>query len=270
MTLQTDAMMPTDKDDFLLLIVEDDPDVREYVGEVLSEYYQVTYAVDGIEALAFLAHHPVDLIVSDIGMPNMDGLELLRLLRHERGELIPVLFLTAHKEKTEVIQALLLGVDAYVTKPFESDELLARVYGLLMNNRRRKTAYAGYSSYDDGDTGTAPEDSASSDLSFRMRWLKELEALVEKEISNPDVKVPDLAYKMAVSERTFRSRIRIYTGLSPSEFLMEARLNKALYLLENQIYPTVAEVVYAVGLSHSGHFSKLFRERFGKSPSEYL
>jgi len=254
-----------------LLIVEDDPDVGSYIGEVLSDDYQVAYAANGAEALIFLENHPVDLIISDIGMPHIDGLELLRRIREERQELVPVLFLTAHKEQTEVIQALLLGVDAYVTKPFESDELRARVHGLLMNDRLRKAAYAVYSTGDNDALAAAePEDLDLSDVSFRVRWLKELEAVVEKEIGNPGIKVPDLAYKMALCERTFRKRIRLFTGFSPIEYLMEARMIKALRLLENKVYATVAEVVYAVGLNHAGYFSIQFRKRFGKYPSEYM
>ncbi|HAD13291.1 MAG TPA: hypothetical protein DCF33_12740, partial [Saprospirales bacterium] len=174
----------------------------------------------------------IDLVISDIGMPVMDGFELLRRVRQDRQNLIPFLFLTAHTDKHEVVQALLLGVDAYVTKPFESDEFEARVQGLLANNARRRVAYAQMIR----ETGVVDgEDQeqvlAERDSSFRSRWLKELQLIVNQELVNPHIRVPDLAFLMAVSERTFRKRIREYTGFSPHEYMMEVFMNRALQLL---------------------------------------
>ncbi len=244
--------------------------MRDYLGELLSEQYQVAFASNGRQALHLLETKETDLIVSDIGMPEMDGFEFLRQLREDRQQFIPVLFLTGHTDKSEVIQALLSGVDAYVTKPFESDELIARVKGLLDNDRRRKTAYAGRPGKDEEGMLSHPAEAENKEVSYRVRWLKELEGVVHSEIGNSYIKIPDLAYKMAVSERTLRNRIKNYTGLSPNEYLMEARMNQALYLLENKVYATVSEVAYAVGIDHISYFTKQFKERFSKTPSQYL
>jgi DNA-binding response OmpR family regulator len=250
-----------------ILVVEDDVDIREYLGSLLEETHQVLYASNGREALSVLNQHEVDLIISDISMPIMDGFELLRSLRNEQQNFTPILFLTAHAEKTAVMQALLLGVDGYITKPFESDELMARVNGLLINNRRRKQAYIqGGSSSMESEQAQEEDENAS----FQSRWLKELEEIVQKEIGNANIRVPDLAYKMAVSERTFRNRIKQYTGFSPNEYMMEARMAKALQVLERGTYLTVAEVAHAVGLEYSSYFTKTFKERYGKAPSDYL
>jgi DNA-binding response OmpR family regulator len=248
-------------------VVGDDEDMREYLGSFLEELYQVFYASNGQEALSVLEQHSVDLIVSDIGMPIMDGFALLRCLRVERENFSPFLFLTAHIEKAEVMQALLLGVDAYITKPFESDELLARINGLLINNRRRKEAYL-------QTAQTHPESNqdplVEGNASYRSKWLKELEGIANEEIGNPNIRIPDLAFKMAVSERTFRNRIKEYSGFSPHEYMMEVRMTKALHLLAKGTYLTVAEVANAVGLEYSSYFTKNFKERYGKAPSEYL
>jgi DNA-binding response OmpR family regulator len=252
-----------------ILLVEDYAEMLEYLGDILSEDYRVSSASNGMEALEILEHTSFDLIISDISMPEMDGFELLRCVRQDRQLYIPFLFLTARTEKSEVMQALLLGVDAYITKPFESDELLARVKGLLLNNRKRKELYAQM----DGTpvpTQPAPKPEENASMSFRIRWLQELEQLVKRELANSRIKVPDLAYQMAASERTFRTRIKEYTGLTPNEYIMEARMNKALSLLENRVYLTVSEVAHAVGLEHSSYFAKQFKERFGKTPSEFL
>ncbi|MDO8365688.1 MAG: response regulator [Saprospiraceae bacterium] len=250
-----------------ILVVEDDVDIREYLGSLLEETHHVLYASNGREALSVLYQHEVDLIISDIGMPILDGFELLQSLRSEKQNFTPILFLTAHAEKASVMQALLLGVDGYITKPFESDELMARVNGLLNNNRRRKEAYAQAVS-----SGREPEQAQEEveNASFQSRWLKELEEIVQKEIGNANIRVPELAHKMAASERTFRNRIKQYTGFSPNEYMMEARMAKALQLLERGTYLTVTEVAHAVGLEYSSYFTKTFKERFGKAPSDYL
>ncbi len=255
-----------------ILVVEDYEDMSNYLGLILSEAsYQVAYAQNGKEALELMDKAVFDLIISDVGMPEMDGYELLRAVREEKQLYIPFLFLTAHQSKPEILKALLLGVDAYVTKPFDSEELLARVRGLLFNNQRRKVFYAQNKQENaaniTAETYTGPLEMSNS---FRSRWLKELETILEKEISNSSIKIPELAFKMAVSERTFRNRIKEYTGLTPNEYIMDARMNRALYLLENQVYLTVAEVAYAVGIDHSSYFTRQFKERFGTNPSRYL
>lgn len=254
-----------------ILVVEDDEDIQEYLSSLLDGRHTILHAGNGEEALQVIDREEIDLVISDIGMPVMDGFELLRRVRQDRQNLIPFLFLTAHTDKHEVVQALLLGVDAYVTKPFESDELEARVQGLLANNARRKAAYAqmvqesGVEEVEDQEQVLA-----ESDSSYRSRWLKELQLIVNQELVNPHIRVPDLAFLMAVSERTFRKRIREYTGFSPHEYMMEVRMNRALQLLEGRVYLTVSEVAHAVGLEYSSYFTKQFKERFGKAPSEYL
>lgn len=251
-----------------ILVVEDDEDVQAYIHSLLKGAFKVSLASNGREALERLKSEPFDLIISDIGMPEMDGFALLRTLRNEWHDVIPFLFLTAHTEKAEVVEALMLGVDAYLTKPFDSDTLLARVRNLLANNHMRKQAYANPDA--DEEIAEPNSDSQTTLPSFRQLWLKELEHTVKAEIHNPDIKIPDLALKLAISERTLRTRIKQYTGLSPQQYLMEARLDKALQLLENQVYLTVAEVAYAVGLGSGSYFAKLFKERYGKAPSAYL
>lgn len=251
-----------------LLVVDDDEDMQAYIGSFLGSTYHILNASNGQEALSMLHCHSIDLVISDISMPIMDGFELLRRLRQEQNNLTPFLFLTAHSEKNGVMQALLLGVDAYVTKPFESDELMARVMSLLINNQRRKEAYAAAVSKS-GDPSEVNLD-LEEHASFRSKWLKELEEILHQEIGNFNIRIPDLAYKMAVSERTFRNRIKLFTGLSPHEYVMGVRMAKALQLLERGSYLTVAEVAHAVGMETTSYFTKNFKERFGKAPSEYL
>lgn len=250
-----------------ILIVEDDEDILEYLDQLLADRYKTFNASNGQEAIELLEKEHIDLVISDINMPVMDGYEFLHKVRYEHQNLVPFLFLTALSKKHELIQALLLGVDAYVTKPFESDELTLRVQTLLSNNFRRKNIYAQSTHQDECAETAKPE---RKDQSYRTRWLKNLEAIVNHELSNSNVRIPDLAFQLAISERTFRNRIREYTGLSPNEYMMEARMNKALQLLEDRVYLTVSEVAHAVGLEYSSYFTRHFKERFGKSPSDYV
>jgi YesN/AraC family two-component response regulator len=249
--------------DFTILIVEDDVEMQDYLASLLEVEYCLHFASNGKDAIQLLTKYPIDLVISDVSMPIMNGFELLKTLRQETGNFIPFLFLSALAEKSEVRKALVLGVDGYITKPFETEELTIRVSNLLTNTRKRIEAAI-------AATNSSPTAEEEILVSYKAKWLKELETLVQTDISNSNIKVPDLAFKMSLSERTFRNRIKKYTGFSPNEYMMEARMNKALQLLENGTFLTVAEVAYAVGLEYSSYFTRNFRERFGKSPSEYL
>ena len=253
---------------FQVLLVEDDEELLEYLGLRLREDYTVYSASNGFQALEIFAKHSIDLIVSDVNMPVMDGFNLLREVRLQDKNLTPFLFLTVNSNKEELLKGLLMGVDAYLTKPFEVDELLIRINSILINNSTRKNIYLKNSLSDISEPkiGILKEEETAS---FKVRWLKKLEDVVASELSNANLKIPDIAYELAVCERTFRKRIKAYTGLSPHEYLMNARLAKALYLLENKIFLNIGEVATAVGLNNSGYFSKAFKERYGKLPSEF-
>lgn len=249
-----------------VLIVEDDKDVLNFISSLLEEKYEVCHASNGFEALPMFDQKEFDLVVSDILMPIMNGFELLQKLRITKQIWTPFLFLTGLSEKPALIQGLMLGVDSYLTKPFDSDELIARVQNLLSNNYQRKLAF----SQQIKESTEHKEEMNTTLPSFKAVWMKELEAIVDKEMANSNFRVPDLAYHMSVSERTFRKRIKEFTGLPPQEYIMEMRMNKALQLLKSKVYPTVAEVAHAVGVEYSSYFSKIFKERFDQAPSEFL
>jgi len=253
---------------FQVLLAEDDEELLEYLGLRLRKDYTVYSASNGIQALEIFAMHSIDLIVSDVNMPVLNGFDLLQEVRLQDKDLTPFLFLTVNSKKEELLKGLLMGVDAYVTKPFDVDELLIRIHSILINNSTRKEIYSknNQAAISQPKIGILKEVETAS---FKIRWLKQLEEVVTLELSNKNIKIPDIAYKLAISERTFRKRVNEYTGLSPHEYIMRARLAKALYLLENKIYLNVGEVATAVGLDNSGYFSKAFKERYGKLPSEF-
>ena len=142
------------------------------------------------------------------------------------------------------------------------------ISSILINNSIRKEIYYKNNqlAISQPQIKTLKEEETSS---FKVRWLRQLEEVLTSELSNKNIKIPDIAFRLAISERTFRKRVKEYTGLSPHEYIMTARLAKALHLLENKIYMSIGEVATAVGLDNSGYFSKAFKERYGKLPSEF-
>lgn len=244
-----------------ILLVEDNQEMRDHIQSFLNPLYPITIAANGAEALETLEqNHNFNLIISDIMMPQMNGFDLLKRVRSDdQFKMIPFLILSARTDVKDQMNALRLGVDGYLTKPFEKEELLARVENLLQNQLKRKT--------------TAPSSHSFTNISpnsYVNKWLQELERVVKEHLHQNDLKVHQLATQLAVSERTLRDRIKEYTGLSPQQYILEARLLKAQELLENQVFQSVAEVSYNIGIKTPAYFTKVYKERFGKAPSDYL
>jgi DNA-binding response OmpR family regulator len=258
--------------------VEDNAQIMSFLVEILGDDYQISTAVNGEEALAILEREPgIDLIVSDVMMPVMDGFTLLQKTRsHPVWGFTPFLMITALSAEEGKIQALRLGVDAFVTKPFEVLELKTQIRNLLRNQELRKT-YLNQNSGQEkalslSEAEQTPDsgDEAHPEESYNEQWMSELQATVLEGMARFDFKVTDLAFQMHISERTLRNYLKAYTGLVPSEFLQKARLDRAYQLAKDKKYRTVAELAYAVGFKDAKHFSKLFSKEFGKSPTAYL
>jgi signal transduction histidine kinase/DNA-binding response OmpR family regulator/ligand-binding sensor domain-containing protein len=282
-----------------ILLVEDNPDLQEYISFLLSPYYQVLTAENGKVALELLKSLPSlkrklpgekpatrspSLIISDIMMPIMDGYEFLEKLKNQdRFRHIPVIMLTARAELKDRLKALQIGVDDYLLKPFEEEELLTRIENLLQNYQERLDQRA--------DTSKESAPSNSSDISNKKEadeaesqqvsatltvtkedqdWLQNLEAFLSQNLSNHQYSVPQLAFDMTISERQLRRRIKQLTGLSSLHYIKEIRLQKARQLLEEKTYKTLTQTATATGFPNSKTFSRNFFQRFGKTPSDYL
>lgn len=244
-----------------LLLAEDNPDMQRFLQRVLGEEYRLISAYDGAEALRVLqASDEVDLLISDMMMPEMDGLQLLKKLKSQEKWLgLPIIMLTARTDEQERLQALSVGVDDYLTKPFHTKELRARVANLLRFQKLRQT------------NKTVPGTAAPSDISASdWAWLKATEQKMLAEIQNPHFSINRLAQDQNLSERQFYRRIKSITGLTPNRYFRELRLHRAKQLLETGACQTVAEVSYAIGIETPEYFSKKYRERFGKRPIEYF
>lgn len=246
-----------------ILLVEDNYFLREYLQSIFSPQYNVVIAENGQMALDYLLEMDhCQLIISDIMMPVMDGFQLLEKLKNDdRWRPIPVIMLTARADIQDKLKALRIGVDDYILKPFEEDELMIRVENLLNNYRERREAL-------ESDGIIAPP---KADFSLEdKQWLENIEQLIHQQIDNNQYTITQLAHEIAISERQLRRRLKQLTGLSPSQYLKETRLQYGRRLLEQYRYKTVAQTAAAVGFSDTRAFSRNFLQRFGKKPSNYL
>ncbi|MCA0236408.1 MAG: response regulator [Bacteroidetes bacterium] len=246
-----------------ILVVEDHESLRDYIRLILSAHYEVVTAENGLAALALLENNAIqpDLIVSDVMMPKMDGFQLLeRLKGDDRWRSIPVVMLTARADLHDKLRALRIGVDDYLLKPFEEEELLARVSNLLQNAGRRSVPKENHSAEKDNE----PMAFSADDLA----WLEQFEQTVERRIPYHDLTADLLADDMAMSRSTLFRQLKRLTGLTPTEYVDEARFQKARLLLETRAVSSVKAAAYSVGLKQVKHFSLNYKKRFGKSPSE--
>jgi signal transduction histidine kinase/DNA-binding response OmpR family regulator len=235
-----------------LLLVEDDKDMSDYIQSILSSEYNLLVADNGKKALHILEKNPVDMVLSDVMMPEMDGFQLLKSVR-DRFLDLPFIMLTARVDTPDRLAALTMGVDDYLTKPFLEEELTTRLKNLIGRYDTRKIVQA-------------QTDIADIDSNFDPTWLKHLEMIVLENISNPDFSLDNLAENLKISRRSLYNKTVAHTGMRPNQYLTEVRLNEARRLLESKGFKTISEVCYAVGMKTPDYFSKLMKDRFGKMP----
>jgi len=258
-----------DNDRHTLLLVEDDVDMMDYLYSILQNDYHVLAAANGQIALQLLNTHEIDLVLSDVMMPQIDGFQLLKKSK-EINISLPFILLTARMATDDRLQALQLGVDDYLTKPFVEEELQARLRNLLARHDARKKLHASRFLQDIASQQHTPAAALEVSPSFDQQWLSALDLIILENIGHSNFNIANLADKMNTSERNIYYKVRSFTGLTPNQYITEARLVRARQLLESKTFPTVAEVCFAVGLTSPQHFSRIFKNRFGKLPSDLL
>ena len=242
-----------------VLVVEDNPGLQDYIRLVLQDQYHIVTADNGQVALDIMRGASPDLILSDLMMPVMDGYQLLDHLKTGQATRhIPVIMLTARAEQPDRLRALRIGVDDYLTKPFDEEELKVRIENLLTNYALRKEAAA----------EIEPEAPNPTFSDADREWLEAFEAFVQKNLSSDILSVTMLAHEFAMSESTLLRQLKRLTGLTPKKYLIEMRLDKARHLLEEGPYASVDRVAREVGYYDVRNFSKSFAKRYGKTPSE--
>jgi len=252
-----------------ILLVEDNSDLRDYIKILLPEYNVLT-AENGKVALELLNSQPAtrnpQLIVSDLMMPVMDGFQFLEKVKSDdRWRHIPVIMLTAKVNVKARLKALRIGVDDYLIKPFEEEELKARIENLLKNYRERMSLFAANEKIEDETEISEKPVIAQVDA----EWLEEIESIFSKNLSDSKLKMDLVAFKLHLSQRQVSRRLKRLTGLSPNLYLREMRLQQAREYLLHGKYTTVKETSYAVGFRSTKYFSLQFHERFGRTPSDY-
>ncbi len=243
-----------------ILIVEDNTEMQNYIQQILSDEFELLKANNGKEALEAMEDFAPDLIISDIMMPVMDGMELLQHLKEdERLRFKSVIMLTAKSSQETKLEALQFGLDDYITKPFNPLELEIRVKNILGNQYERMQAILNNEDKDDQANGTSIDP-----------LIEDLKSKIEENIGDSKFGVLHLSDHAALSDRQLTRIVKRATGLTPANLIKEVKLQRGKSFFEQKIYRTVAEVSYAVGFEKPSYFSKIYFERFGKKPSEYL
>ncbi len=245
----------------LVLIIEDNDDFRYYLRDNLKQHYRVIEAADGKEGWQkALSAHP-ELIVSDIMMPHMDGIQLsLKLKADKRTSHIPIILLTASTREEEQINGLSSGANDYLTKPFSFEILTIKINNLLSYNRNLKTTYT---------KQFRVEPAAIQVESLKEKFLKTVVAYIEENLHNSQLSVEDLSRHMGMSRGSLYSKLLEVTGLSPVEFIRSMKLEKAAKLIETSEL-NIAQIAYAAGFSTPNYFAKSFKAKYQMLPSEYM
>ncbi|MBX2929148.1 MAG: response regulator [Saprospiraceae bacterium] len=242
-----------------LLLVEDNPDMRSFIREILSAHFQVIEATDGREGVEKALEYIPDLIVSDVMMPEMDGLGLCEALKNdERTSHIPIILLTAKADIESRIAGLERGADDYLSKPFNREELLARTRNLLNLRRRLRERYASLQ---------PTEPAQDKDTQVEDAFLQKIRSIVEEHLSDSAFEIDQLARVVGMSRSQLFRKIKALTGQSPSLHIRAIRLHRGKELLETTEM-NVTEVAYEVGFSTPAYFSDAFAEKYGVRPSQ--
>ena len=241
----------------LALVVDDNADVREYVAHLLGGEYDVRQAADGKEGLGMALKTVPDLIVCDVKMPVMDGLEMCRRVKAETATShVPVILLTSNAQENQRAEGYDCGADAYITKPFSSKVLLSRVRNLLENRKRLKYVYA-----------SGADDEARDEADPDSRFMADFGRVVRERMSDSSLSVETISSALGLSRVQMYRKVKQLTGQSPVEIIRVTRLKKAERLLKTT-QMTVSEISYDVGFSSPSYFSKCFKDYFGVQPGE--
>ena len=243
-----------------LLIVEDNPDVRKYISMILENQYKIIEAKDGEEGLDKSFECLPDLIITDIMMPKMDGFVMCYKLKTDsRTSHIPIIMLTAKATMQDKISGLEIGADDYIMKPFEAEELKARIKNLLEQRRRLHEHFRKYGLFELDEKNINYIDKKFLEKSF---------AIINEHISDTLFGVEILADDMAVSRSLLFKKINALVGEPPSELIKRTRLNRAAKLIENNS-GNISEIALESGFSNPSYFAECFRKQFGVTPTQY-
>ena len=267
-SVETELVFENDKP--VLLVIDDNRDIQQLIRQLLGTDYNIITAGNGKDGVRMAAKYTPDLVVCDVMMPVMDGLECCRRIKSEVSTShIPVLILTACSMDEQRIQGYDSGADAYLSKPFNADVLRSRCASLIANRKRIKVLWQEETTVKVKEKTTAGDESRKElpksdiDNEFYNRFL----TLFEAEMGNPDLSVDWIASKMGLERSQFYRKIKALTNYSPVELIRRLRLKKARTLLTSTD-KSISEIGYEIGFSTPAYFTKCYREAYGETPSE--
>lgn len=273
-----------------LLVVEDNDDLRDFLASILESEYEVTQAVNGREGLdKARAMHP-DFILTDVMMPEMDGLSMVREIKSDTNTShIPIVILSAKASMDDRIEGLKLGVNDYITKPFSATYLKQRMTNIISNQRTMQQNYLELIKQSTSplelsqETAEQPQKSAQQDdmdeapvirlkatniVDSDKQMMEKLLAYIDEHLDNPELKIEDLAFAVCLGRTVFYNKVRTLVGMSPVELLRQIRIQRAEDMVAKSNEP-YSRIAYAVGFNDPRYFGKCFKAQTGLTPSEY-
>ena len=264
--IQKESLINEDKP--VLLLVEDNVELRAFMYNTFMEQFNILEAADGEEGMNIAIEHIPDMIITDLMMPKMDGIAMIKKLRNNMNTShIMIIMLTAKADSETEFIALGEGADAYVTKPFSLNNLQVQVSNLL----KRKVQLQEYYNHHLLDNQKSKEPELKAERSFSSndkKFMHELIEFLNRNIDNNELLVDDLVSNFHMSRTVFFKKLKVLTGLSPVEFIREIRIKRAAELIKEDGY-NMAQVAYMVGFNDPHYFSKCFKQVYNMTPTEY-
>ena len=250
-----------EKDKPLILIVEDNAEICDFIFESLSSTFRCLVAHNGKTGLDMAVKHTPNLIIADVMMPVMNGMDMCKQIRKNNAlSLVPIIMLTAKDDKLTEEESLKLGVNAFMSKPFDTNMLLLRIKQLIGTTEKLEEKIR-------LETLSSPKEIEAE--SWDEKWLANITKIIEDKVADTDLSVNALSEKSGISTKQIYRKIKQLTGLTPVDYIRSIRMKKAAMLLAQKKF-SVAEVMYLVGFSNYSYFSKCFQAKYGKTPKQFM
>ena len=262
--------LETNSDGFSILVVEDNEELKAFLKSILSENYTVITASNGEEGLQHAVDDLPDLIISDVMMPVMDGLEMIRQIKENNNIChIPIIVLSAKASLDDRIAGLEQGIDDYITKPFSATYLKTRVASLLRQRKALQELYM--NRLMEGKNTSSPDPLTPSQpqiTPYDEQFMKKVMAYMEEQMDNAELTIDEFAEQLMLSRTIFYRKLKSIVGLTPVDFIREIRIKRAVQLIDSDEY-NFSQVAYMTGFNNPKYFSKCFKKVIGITPSEY-
>ena len=247
--------------------MEDEIEIKAYLKSELSDEYKVETCNNGKEAYDLILRDTPDLVISDVMMPEMDGIEFTRKLKEDiNTSHIPVILLTAKSSLENQMEGLENGADDYITKPFSTTYLKAKIENILRARKKLQEYYASHSTDNKNSETKSPDQPVLN--SRDQKFIDTITVVLEKELDNSDFTIDELVSQVGLGRTVFFKKLKALTGLSPVEYIREFRLTRATELICNDEY-NISQISYMVGISDPRYFSRCFKQKYGMTPTEY-